>query len=175
MSSDDDALSWDGDEDRIDSPSPRVPASPPRGWRAVGKGSEAVPPADDDAAVQSAPADDDEAVQSAPAEADSGAPASLGNAALVSIGVIAGVYALYVVGWALGSFRLRDVQTAGGQVADVMFQAAMWLGMAAPIIWFFVTMLVTRGSALWRRFAGLALGILLLVPWPFVMMGMVGR
>ena len=164
MSSDDDALSWDGDEDRIDSPSPRVPASPPRGWRAVGKGSDAVAPSEDDAAVESAPA-----------EADSAAPASLGNAALVSIGVIAGVYALYVVGWALGSFRLRDVQTAGGQVADVMFQAAMWLGMAAPIIWFFVTMLVTRGSALWRRFAGLAVGILLLVPWPFVMMGMVGR
>ena len=141
MSSDDDALSWDGDEDRIDSPAPRVPASPPRGWRAVGKGSDAVAPSDEAVAA------------SAPAEPDSGAPASLGNAALVSIGVIAGVYALYVVGWALGSFRLRDVQTAGGQVADVMFQAAMWLGMAAPIIWFFVTVHVTRGSALWRRFS----------------------
>ena len=66
-------------------------------------------------------------------------------------------------------------QTAGGQVADVMFQGAMWLGMASPIIWFFVTVYVTRRSALWRRFLGLGLGILLLVPWPFVMMGMVGR
>lgn len=160
MSSDDDeALSWDGDEDRIDTPAPRTPASLPRGWRAVGKGSDAVP-ADSGAS---------------PAAADADAPAGMGNAALVSFGVIAGVYALYVVGWALGSFRLRDVQTAGGGVADIMFQAAMWLGIAAPLIWFFVTIHATRGSAPWRRFLGLALGILLLVPWPFVMMGAVGR
>ncbi|MEL5990416.1 DNA polymerase III subunit gamma/tau [Microbacterium phosphatis] len=169
MSSDDDALSWDGDEDRIDTPAPRTPSSLPRGWRAVGRGSRDVPTADEKTETTPHTASD----AADPAEHHEAGP--MGNAALVSFGVIAGVYALYVVGWALGSFRLRDVQTAGGGVADLMFQAAMWLGIAAPVIWFFVTLHTTRRSPLWQRFVGLGLGILLLVPWPFVMMGTIGR
>ncbi|WP_309068417.1 hypothetical protein [Microbacterium sp.] len=159
-SPDDDALSWDGDED-LRSPAPKEKSrSLPRGRRAVGRGSDGVP---------TARADDTEAPEP---EAE---PEPMGNAALIGVGVLAGIYTLYAVGWALGSFRLRDVQTAGGGVADVMFQAAMLLGMLSPVIWFFVTMHVTRRGPRWKRFVGLAIGIVLLVPWPFVMMGAIGR
>ena len=153
-SGDDDALSWEGDDD-LNGPAAREgerTRALPRGWRAVGKGSGDVRTADEDAE-----------------------PEPMGNAALVSIGVLAGVYTLYAVGWALGGFHLRDVQTAGGGVADIMFQAAMWLGMLSPAIWFLVTMYVTRRAPRWQRFAGLAIGIVLLVPWPFVMIGAIGR
>ncbi|GAA1736703.1 DNA polymerase III subunit gamma/tau [Microbacterium paludicola] len=155
-SGDDDALSWDGDDDLKDpAPTARKDALP-RGWRAVGKGS-------DDLAEPEETEDEAE-------------PTPLGNAALVSVGVLAGIYTLYAVGWALGGFRLRDrIQSDTGAVADMMFQGAMWLGMLSPLIWFLVTMHVTRRGPLWRRFAGLAIGIVLLVPWPFVMMGAIGR
>ncbi|WP_345750551.1 DNA polymerase III subunit gamma/tau [Microbacterium rhizophilus] len=164
-SRDDDALSWDGDEDpRNPAPGLREKAgSLPRGWRAVGRGSGEV-------------SSDDGPPGDPAGTTESSAPAPMGNVALVSMGVLAGVYTLYVVGWALGGFRLRDrIQADTGAVADVMFQAALWLAMLSPVIWFLVTMHVTRRAAPWRRFAGLAIGIVLLVPWPFVMMGVLGR
>ncbi|WP_203135458.1 DNA polymerase III subunit gamma/tau [Microbacterium sp. JZ31] len=164
---DDDALSWEGDEDLRSSASQEKSRSWRRGRRKVGRGSEDVLSAD--------PAADAE-IEAPEPEADAEAePEPMGNAALIGVGVLAGIYTLYAVGWALGSFRLRDVQTAGGGVADVMFQAAMWLGILSPVIWFFVTMHVTRRAPRWQRFVGLAIGIVLLVPWPFVMMGAIGR
>lgn len=166
MSSDDDALTWDGDEDlKSSEPAPGTPRrSLPRGWRALGRGSAGVAQ------------DGDTEHADLGADADDREPEPMGNAALVTVGVLAGVYTLYVIGWALGGFRLRDrIQADTGAVADVMFQGALWLGMLSPVIWFFVTMHLTRRAPLWRRFAGLAIGVLLLVPWPFVMMGAFGR
>lgn len=155
-SRDDDALSWDGDDD-LNGPAPlerEKTGSRPRARDADGRNAAEEPAT----------------------EAEQAEPTPMGNAALVSVGVIAGVYTLYAVGWALGGFRLRDrIQADTGAVADLMFQGAMWLGMLSPLIWFFVTMHLTRRAPLWRRFAGLAIGVVLLVPWPFVMMGAIGR
>lgn len=170
---DDDALSWGGDDDPTLEDGVRRDARAGAPDAAVEPGEAAERDAEHAAREHDTEADPASAVASGEAEDD--APAAMGNAALIAFGVLGGVYALYVVGWAVGGFRLRDQIEAGGQVADVMFQAALWLGMLSPVIWFLVTLYLTRGAPMWRRFAGLGLGVLLLVPWPFVMMGAIGR
>jgi hypothetical protein len=52
---------------------------------------------------------------------------------------------------------------------------AFWLALLAPAIWFGVTLLLTRRAAAWQRWAWLIAGALLLVPWPFIMIGAIGQ
>lgn len=100
-----------------------------------------------------------------------------GNVALVATGVIAGVYLLYAVGWLIGGLRL-------GRVAALLVTPAhgtpppmwvtgnlvgVWLAAAASVIWFLTVLLLTRGSRGWVRWAWLAAGAVLLVPWPLLM------
>lgn len=162
---DDDALSWEGDDDlTLDARSDTAADAPvlPEGWRAVGKGGDAVGTADAPAADTTADADAD--------------TAPLGNVALVSLGVIGGVYLLWTIGWFLGASRLRErIEQSTNAVADFMYLGSMWLAIASPLLWFAVTWLGTRRAPLWQRFAWLGAGIVLLVPWPFVMVGVVGQ
>lgn len=158
---DDDALRWEGDDDLTASP------ALPQGWRAVGKGSEAVPvtettlPGHDDDRV-SGPADDDAAV----------VPPGMSNAQLLGTGVIAGAYVLYVVGWLIAGLRL---QTAGTPlIGAVAFQISLWLAVLAPVIWFGASFVLTRGAKAWTRFALLGAGLVALIPWPFIMTGVLG-
>ncbi|MAP62807.1 MAG: DNA polymerase III subunit gamma/tau [Microbacterium sp.] len=196
-----DALSWDGDDDptldtgsHVDGPvddetevgseradgatGSAAPIDLPPGYTAVGRGSEGVAPSDG----ESAAAADVEvsAGEDASTGEDSGDPAdevvdtpSIGNAALIALGVLGGVYLLYTVGWIVGGLRLQDV--AQFLVAPVAYQVALWMAVAAPAIWFAVTVLLTRRSRSWVRFAWLAAGVVLLVPWPFAMIGAIGQ
>lgn len=164
----------------------------PRGWRAVGKGSERVrtvgepagiPPADDAdvAAVRFAGDELDEA----PAPARSDDDLRLSNAGLLGLGVLAGVYLLYTIGWFIGAVRIElpAVMLLNGGVSagdtafvgTVTFQILKWVAIAAPFVWFVVTFVLTRHSKAWARFAWLVAGALLLVPWPmFVPLGALG-
>lgn len=156
---DDDALSWDGDDDPTlatgrDAEPPRAAkpsaAALPKGYRAVGKGSDAVAPK---------------------SEAED-AGGGLGNAGLVGMGVLGGVYLLFAVGWLVGAQRL--VGRAPYLLSDVMFQGSAWLAAATPLLWFAAVLLLTRSQKTWVRFVWLAAGVVLLVPWPFAMVGTVG-
>lgn len=147
---DGEAFAWQGDDD------PTLVATPtalPDGYTAVGRGSESVT---NDA--------DAEAVTT-----DSGEPASTGNAALIAVGVFAGIYLLLAIGWILGAARLQLV--AQLFLEPVAFQVTMWLAVLAPPIWFVTTLVLTRGGRGWIRFTALAAGAILLVPWPFVLAG----
>lgn len=168
MSRDDDALSWEGDEDptldvgtarrapeRV-APDPAAPVLPD-GYTAVGRGSgEVVRP-------EEAAADD--------AQADA---AQIGNVALVALGILGGVYLLYTIGWIIGGLRLQVIAPAL-LVSPVAYVPAFWLAVLAPFLWFSTTLLLTRGRPTWHRFAWLAAGAVLLVPWPFIMIGVVGQ
>lgn len=164
MSSDsDDALSWDGDDD-----APTAPPAPPKakdaalpaGWKAVGKGSSDVEETADDADAVAHPADlDDE-------------PAGLSTGMLLLLGVVGGVYLLYSIGWVIGGLRLRPL--ASFLVADAMFLPWFVLAVAAPALWFLASWVLTRGRASWIRIGVLLLGVILLVPWPFVTVGVIG-
>lgn len=158
MSSDsDEALTWDGDDGAPTPPKANGPALP-RGWNAVGKGSADVEHEPTSDAV-AAPVDDDE-------------PAGLSTAMLLLLGVVGGVYLLYAVGWAVGGLRLKPL--ANLIVSDAMFLPWYVLAIAAPAIWFAAAWLLTRGKASWIRVCVLLLGVVLLVPWPFVTVGVIG-
>ncbi|GAA3762538.1 hypothetical protein GCM10022240_13840 [Microbacterium kribbense] len=149
------ALRWEGDEQSR----PVLPA----GWAAKGKGAETVATAD--SAV-----DPTHAIAAADlAEAD---PEPMGNATLIGLGMLGGVYLLFVIGWIIGGFRLQGKSQS--LVTDAMFQGSFWLAVLAPIIWFGTVFLLTRGKAAWLRIVWLVAGFILLVPWPFIMTGAVG-
>ena len=102
--------------------------------------------------------------------------AGSGNVALVAYGVLGGIYALWTAGWVLGAMRLRErIEGATGAVADFMFLGSMVLAIVTPAVWFVTAVLGTRGKRPWQRFLWLGLGVLLLVPWPFMMVGVVGQ
>lgn len=168
---DDDALTWSGDDDptldvgaaRTGDPAPQVangttdaaPPALPDGYTAVGRGSATVGPIDADGAA-----------------ARPGEREPLGNAMLIALGVFGGVYLLYAIGWIIGGLRLQG--GAAYLVTDVMFQGSLWLAVLAPALWFVTVLLVTRAAKAWVRIAWLVGGVVLLIPWPFIMTGAVG-
>jgi len=188
MTSDpDDALRWEGDEPVTDAPAKAADApakgtsadagageapSLPAGWTAVGRGSEKVRIADGASAVIA----DGAAVTPSPSAASSAEDADerqgLGNVSLISLGVIGGIYLLYAVGWAVGGSNLRP--SASFLVTDAMYLPWMWLVILAPFLWFVAVWVLTRGRATWIRIVGLVVGVVLLIPWPFVMTGVLG-
>ena len=162
---DDDALSWDGDDDPTLDVGTRPAADPepaadpvalPDGYTAVGRGSDEVGRIEPDGTVTMP-----------------GEPAPLGNVTLVSLGILGGVYALFTIGWIIGGLRLEG--TAQFLVSPVGYRFAFWLAVIAPALWFATVYLLTRLSKPWLRLVWLIGGLALLVPWPFVMIGAVGR
>lgn len=165
---DDDALTWDGDDDptlvapRRDGASGRArddgsaePVALPDGYTAVGRGSGEVGRIEPDGSVV------------LPGDAQ-----PMSNVLLVSLGVIAGVFLLYTIGWIVGGLRLQG--TADFLVSPVGYRFAFWLAIAAPALWFVTAYLLTRAAKVWVRVLWLVGGLLLLVPWPFIMVGAIG-
>ena len=158
---DDDALRWDGDDDPTlvssqSSAAPKEdPLALPDGFTAVGKDSEKVGRIEADGAVVMP-----------------GERAPLSNTVLLTLGVLAGVYLLFTIGWIVGGLRLQG--TAQFLVSPVGYQAALWLAIAAPLLWFVAAYVLSRTARTWVRLVWLVAGLVLLVPWPFVMVGAVG-
>ncbi len=155
---DDDALSWAGDDD---------PTLTPSG--AAAQGVETRHPAAPETEAADGATDDGATDDDAEGEADA---AALSSAALISLGVLGGIYLLYTIGWVVGGLRLRTVT---GLLVDASVSVpALIFAIAAPAIWFLTAYVLTRGRATWLRFAWLAAGAVLLVPWPFAMLGFGG-
>lgn len=172
----DDALNWDGDDDpTLDVGGARARPAPagttsvsgshevaaaepalPDGFTAVGRGRERVGRLNRDGTV------------TAPGER-----VPLGNAALITLGVLGGIHLLYILGWVVGGLRLQGA--AQYLVTDVMFQGSLWLAIVSPALWFGAVLLLTRHARTWVRLTWLIAGVVLLVPWPFIMVGAVGQ
>lgn len=142
-----------------------------RGWRAVGKGADRVHTEGEvvaDPPAASAEEDDAEAQSFAGDEVvHDDQPVEAGNGALLGIGILAGVYLLYVIGWFIGGNRLDvvgDLLLANGPIYTIV----KWTAIAAPAVWFAVVFVLTLRSRTWVRFVWLIVGVVLLVPWPFV-------
>jgi hypothetical protein len=167
---DDDALTWDGDDDPtldVGATAPAESPTLPTGWSAVGKGSDTVDPATADAETPDAAAG-----VPAPA-ATTAAREPMGNALLITIGVVGGIFLLYTIGWIVGGLRLEG--TAQFLVSPLAYKFGFWLAVAAPVAWFATVFLLTRGSRAWVRIVWLLAGVALLIPWPFIMTGAVGQ
>ncbi|KDA05769.1 hypothetical protein DC31_15335 [Microbacterium sp. CH12i] len=146
----DDALSWEGDDEL-----PAQKAALPSGWNAVGKDSETVGLIASDGSV-----------------VDHAEPRGLSTPMLLLVGIVGGIYLLYTVGWIIGGLNLQG--SAMFLIPGVMYQIALWAAVLAPALWFGAVWLLTRRSAGWMRVLGFLGGVLLLVPWPFVMTGVTG-
>lgn len=153
---DDEALSWAGDDDpTLDGGTPASAPALPDGFTPLGRGSDDVGHIESDGTITPA-----------------GERGPLSNAVLVTLGVLGGVYALYVIGWIIGGLRLQD--TANFLVSPVGYTAAFWLAIAAPLLWFITAFVLTRSAKAWVRIAALVAGLALLIPWPFILVGAVG-
>lgn len=175
-SRDEDAFRWEGDDDP--SGADAAPSLPP-GYRAVGKGSDAV--------AASEEAEPDHARQTPAARstdaADEPSPEAggMGNVSLVLLGILGGVYLLFSLGWLIGGLRVHGVASflvANDGVAPPVWTAgnaaAVGLAVAAPALWFVAVYTLTRRSAAWLRWILLAAGVIVLVPWPFIVVGAFG-
>ncbi|BAJ76161.1 DNA polymerase III, gamma/tau subunits [Microbacterium testaceum StLB037] len=171
---DDDALSWGGDDDpTLDVGDKRESASPgepeplirePRPEPLVASSPErpaTVVPDDGGAAEPVASASSEEVPDAAPA-------APLGNIGLVGIGVVAATYLFFALGWLVSG---RQLQSLGIPIPDVTVVAMTIGATLAPLVWFVAVLVLTRSWRTWQRFLLLILGLVLLVPWPFLSMG----
>jgi hypothetical protein len=158
----DEALSWDGDDD----PTLEPRMEPARAAKAMRPPKAPRPERTARPAHAAAPA-------TAGAEVDAAGdqPAVLGNVALVALGLIAGAYLFFAVGWLIAGLRLQVL--SGVLVSPVMYTAGVWGAALAPVVWFVAALALTRRSRAWVRFSWLIAGIVLLVPWPFLQTGAV--
>lgn len=176
---DDDALSWGGDDDpTLDvgekrAPEPGADALEPEPLQPAPAPRSAPAPESAPAPQSAHPrAVSDERHPEPSAEAsddrDATTSGSLGNVGLVGIGMVAATFLLFAIGWLVAGFRLRD---AGLPIPDVTVVALTIGAGLAPLVWFVTVLALTRGRRTWQRFLMLILGIVLLVPWPFLSLG----
>ena len=124
---------------------------------------------------------DDEALSWAGDEQEIARPAAPGVAGvrdsggptLVVLGILGGIAVLESIGWVRGVLSATleaTVQPGSGTLGTVAFCVNV-LGrvaaVAAPILWFWLAAWRIRTPS--RRFAWLALGAVLLLPWPALM------
>lgn len=148
-SPDDEALTWAGDPEPVEAPGAKsrsgagVEPAVAGGWKVVGKPGR----------IATAPEDH--------------RPGQLSSVALVAYGTLAGIYLLYTIGW------LVAAQRTTGAPADIvggaMFTVGLWFAVLSPALWTAATFWVTRESSPVRsRLLALAVGVLVLAPWPFI-------
>lgn len=183
----DDAFSWAGDDDpTLEPPANEPPAHDPNGAKAAAARPAAPTPAaaTPGAATASATSSarsgevptvldqaelaEDVAVEKELAAAEK-ATAQLSSVALISYGVLGGIYLLYTIGWLIHVVRqtlpVFPIQTALG---EILFQVQQLLGVVASPLWFMAALLLTRGRSARTRIGWLLLGVFVLVPWPFI-------
>lgn len=156
----DDALNWAGDDDPT-----LVPGAPaeelPAGWSVAGsQGGESQ------AGQQQSGQQQTGETQKTDAAASVLPSAAVTNSfTLVAMGVIAGIYLLYTVGWFIGGQRIGN--PISDPVGEFMFSFGAWLAVASPFVWFTVTYWLTarrpRARVIW-----LLVGVVLLAPLPFI-------
>jgi len=92
-------------------------------------------------------------------------PVSLSSPALIGLGILAGIYLLYTIGWFIGVGRLTSGLT--DPLGQFMFSLGTWLAIAAPAVWFASSYWLTRGKPR-LRWTWLILGAVVLAPLPFI-------
>jgi hypothetical protein len=151
--SDDEALTWAGDDEpALDKPAGQsAPAAPPtprvaRGWKVVGQPGSVATPADESTRRQ------------------------MGSVELVVHGILGGVYLLYVIGWLIAA--QRDAAAPADIVGGALYAVGLWLAVLAPALWFGTVLWLTRRAASSRnRLIFLTLGVVVLIPVPFLVGG----
>jgi hypothetical protein len=98
-------------------------------------------------------------------ERDPDAPA--GSGALVGMGVFGGIYLLYTVAWLISGSTFSVA--VGTTTATVFLELLRVLAIMAPALWFAATVWLASARSTRTRFIWLVIGVIVLVPWPFIM------
>lgn len=89
---------------------------------------------------------------------------------IVTYGILAGIYVLFTAGWIGSVIRLNELRgTFSDLLSEIMFQFGEFLAIASPALWFVTALVLTRGRRPIVRLALLLLGLVVVVPWPFVL------
>ena len=117
-----------------------------------------------------------EPVESPPAPAQGGVDTrdqpkpQMPAALLVTYGIIAGAYLLYIVGWVVSVQRYNaTVVTSPEPLNAFMFGLGEVLAILAPALWFAAALVLTRGRKPVIRLVVLLVGLVAVLPWPFVL------
>lgn len=156
---DDEALRWEGDSQPAFVPAPKPTPEP-------------IPEA------KSEPAPDEPTTDAAPdktgpvAEPEAAAPDRSGTPSilLVTYGIIAGAFLIYTIGW------VTVITTAAraanpDPLGEISIRMNEILAIASPALWFGAAFLLTRGRKPIVRLLALLLGLVIVLPWPFVILG----
>lgn len=101
-----------------------------------------------------------------PAEARPATPAAL----LVSYGILGGIYLIYTIGWVVAIQRLGRATVASSEpLTQIMLLVSEVLAVASPAIWFGTAVILTRAGKPIRRLLAILLGLVAVLPWPFVL------
>jgi hypothetical protein len=154
-SRDDDGLHWVGDDDPTLSPPIQAGVAP-------------AEQADTPTVLEQAELAEDATVEAELAAAEK-ASAQLSSAALITLGIVGGIYLLYTIGW--GIVAIRPAVTLfelDNILLEISFRIGQVLTVAAAPLWFVSVFLLTARRSWRSRLGWLLLGVFVLVPWPFV-------
>ena len=141
----DDALSWAGDEDRLNTGSPLSAQRDASGASSVKK----------------------QRKQGTQEAAETEQPdTGLSSAALIGFGIFAGIYLLFSVAWLITA--LRNPTQIADALGNAMFQFGLWLSVAAPAIWFGAVLYLGKNKKVSTRLLYLLVGVAIFIPWPYV-------
>jgi hypothetical protein len=138
---DDEALDWgDGADDPTYVDGARRPDAP-----VPAEGPTPAPAADDDAVTPG--------------------PGILASVLVVAYGILAGVYALSVIGWI--SSLAADTYSSSVLAFEILYQFGQFLAIVSPVLWFAAVFVATRTRPV-ARVVALAIGVLVIAPWPLI-------
>ncbi|MCJ1672372.1 hypothetical protein MT355_03815 [Rathayibacter sp. VKM Ac-2929] len=115
--------------------------------------------------------DDDELEDDEDDERDAADAAAASSVLLVAMGVAAGLYLLWTIGWMITATRQNATVagTFGGDpLGGGLYGLGLWLAVAGPAAWFAAVLLGTRSARTRTRVLWLIAGLILLAPLPFL-------
>jgi len=93
-------------------------------------------------------------------------PASRSSVQLVSYGILGAIFVLYAIGWAIA--LLGGTPPENDTLSMVMRAFGVGVAIAAGPLWFACVYLLTRHNRLPVKLLWQLLGVIVLIPWPFI-------
>ena len=89
---------------------------------------------------------------------------------LITYGILAGAYLIYTLGWVISVQRYNaTILTSPEPLNAFMFGLGEILAILAPALWFAAALVLTRGRKPVVRLLVLLVGLVAVLPWPFVL------
>ena len=96
-------------------------------------------------------------------------PRGISSGEGIALGVLGGFYLLFSAAWIVTA--LGDPVQIADLLGSFMFISGLWLAAFAPAAWFAATLFFGRDRTFLWRFIVLALGAILVIPWPYIIRG----